>query len=153
MRDVLIHSNNVVLSGAYLLSSADLGHQSRPAQERNTSSHTSSSPNLKPEHVLALCSVTTYFIGFLRRFSSAENKRMISMLSQFVTVAQRTSQEKQREHEEIVQDQFGMLPEGMYLRANKAFISCISPSPPPPLPPLDLFESLLPPDPGGLLSS
>lgn len=40
-----------------------------------------------------------------------------------------------------------------YLRASKAFISCISPSPPPPLPPLDRLESLLPPDPGGLLSS
>lgn len=39
------------------------------------------------------------------------------------------------------------------LRASKAFISCISPSPPPPLPPLDRLESLLPPDPGGLLSS
>lgn len=46
-----------------------------------------------------------------------------------------------------------MLPIGIYLRANKAFISCISPSPPPPLPPLDLLESLLLPDPGGLLSS
>lgn len=46
-----------------------------------------------------------------------------------------------------------MWPVGIYLRANKAFISCIRPSPPPPLPPLDLLESLLLPDPGGLLSS
>lgn len=49
VRDSLIHSNDVLLSVAYLLSSADLGHQSRPAQQRSTASHTHSSPNLQPE--------------------------------------------------------------------------------------------------------
>lgn len=49
----------------------------------------------KPQALL----LTTYFIGFLRRFSSEENKRIVSILSQFVTVDQRTSQEIQKEHE------------------------------------------------------
>lgn len=73
----------VLWSVLYLSSSADLGHQSHPAGQRNTSSQHSSNPKLKTEQSRTFSqasgSVVTYFIGFLWRFSS-ENRGVVLIL-------------------------------------------------------------------------
>lgn len=131
----------------YLWSSAGLGRQSRPARQRYTSAHNSPKPH-RPHTLQDLRGLTSS--GFSDAFRLRRTNRWFRMAN---NIYQKRNQGEQAENKERVQEEFGMLPVATDLRASKAFISCISPSPPPPLPPLDLLESLLLPDPGGLLSS
>lgn len=77
-RDILIHGCALTKTMFfYLLSSADLGHRSRPAQQRNTASHTSSSLSSPTRsHTLRLPGPLTS-----SGFSDAFRLRIISMSS------------------------------------------------------------------------